>query len=927
MHYFGKVGKQRALRAGAAAAVLLLGGLTACGKSESSATLLAEAKQFQAKGDTKAAIIQLKNAVLKNPEDAQARLLLGTLYVETGDAVSAEKELRKAQSLGASAVAVLPPLVQAMLAQLQFQKVLDATEPAEAIKDPRLLAARGDALLALKKTDLAMAAYDVALAVKPDFAAAMIGQARVKLAREDMAGALALAAAAVARNPQSADAWMFKGDLARFSAKGDDAMAAYDRVLAIDPGHRSVHIERANVQIAAAKYDAARKEIDAAHKAAPANLMVSYTQALLDFTQGKHAAALESLQKVLRGAPEHLPTILMAGATELALGQTAQAEQHLSKYLQANPDNRYARKLVAATLLKVGRTADAQATLAPALRGAGAQDPQALSLAGEIALQGRDYAGATAYFEQASALAPNTAVLHTAIAQGRLGQGDDERAIAELEQATKLDAGDTRAGMLLVLTEMRLQHMDKALAAASRLDAQRPNDAMVKNLKGSVLLRKGDVAGARAAFEAALALQPAFFPAVANLAELSIKDNKPDEAKQRLSAFVAKQPKSIEALDALAKLAVARGDLAEATTWLEKAAAENPDAVAPAVALVVHYLRVGEIQKALTLARKVQVANAASPEALDVLGQAQLANGDGPAALDSYNKLTGLAPKSPSAWYRMAVVHMRMNNDVAATEDLKKAVALQPDFLDAQVAQVQMAGRAKRYDVALAIARTIQKQRPTDAYGFSAEADVLMAQKKVGAAAALYERAYALNKSPALLTALAEAFKQAGREKEADARIAAFQREHPGDAVVGMYVIAGHMAAKRYDLAAPQLAALAQAHPRDPVILNNLAWAYAQQKDARALQTAEQGGRAAAPHPPKTLGVILLGQGDTARGLPLLQKAVAAAPRNPATRFHLAEALVKAGDKGAARKELEKLLADNKDFVNQNDVRALLKTL
>jgi Tfp pilus assembly protein PilF len=79
---------------------LLLAGMSACNRDQSTASLLAEARQYQQKGDQKAALIQLKNAVAKSPEDAEARVQLGALYLETGDTVSAEKELRKAASLG-----------------------------------------------------------------------------------------------------------------------------------------------------------------------------------------------------------------------------------------------------------------------------------------------------------------------------------------------------------------------------------------------------------------------------------------------------------------------------------------------------------------------------------------------------------------------------------------------------------------------------------------------------------------------------------------------------------------------------------------------------------------------------------------------------------------------------------------------------------
>ena len=76
-----------------------------------------------------------------------------------------------------------------------------------------------------------------------------------------------------------------------------------------------------------------------------------------------------------------------------------------------------------------------------------------------------------------------------------------------------------------------------------------------------------------------------------------------------------------------------------------------------------------------------------------------------------------------------------------------------------------------------------------------------------------------------------------------------------------------------------------------------------------------------------TLGWILVEQGNTARGLPLLRKATSLAPQAAEFRYHLALGLVKSGDKAEARKELEPLLATGKDFPGIEEARALLRQL
>lgn len=915
------------LTTAALTSALLLGALGGCSRDESTATLLAEAKQYQQKGDTKAALIQLKNAVAKSPEDVEARLQLGTLYVETGDAVSAEKELRKAASLGAASERVLPPLARALQAQGKFKETLTELKPELVAKSAPLLALRGDALLAQNQQDEAKKSYEAALALQPNSGAALMGLARHALVNRDGEAGERYASEAIAKDANNPEVWMFRGGMLRATGKSDAALQAFDKVLALRPNDRSANIEKAYIRIEQGKYAEARAEIEAGRKAAPNSLAVTHAQALVDYTEGKYPAARESLQKILKSAPEHLPSILLAGAVELNLGANGQAESHLRKYLAADPNNLYARKLLAQALLKGSQPGDAVAALAPAIDNT--NDPQLLALAGESYMQARDFGKATALFEKAAKLAPDAAVLHTSLGLSRMNQGDSAQAINELERAAELDPKSPRALTALVQAEMNLKHYDKALAAAEKLEQAQPENPQTQNLKAAVQLAKGDVPAARAALEKALQLQPTFFPAAATLAQLDLRENKPEVARKRFETILEKDKKNFGAMAALADLAMLQQKPDEATTWLEKAQAENPDAIPAVLKLGAHYLGTKQEKKALTLARKFQASHPESADLLDLLGQAQLANEDGAGALDSYSKLVSMMPKSALAQMRLAAAQSRLKNDVAAAEALKKAVALQPDLLQARVAQVELAMRRGRQDEALAMTRELQQKTPGSPIGFLLEGDLQQTLKKPELAVAAYDKALAITKSGAVLMRSAEALRKAGKTKEAQARIAAWAKQNPNDATVQMYLAESHMAEKQFKPAIAILEALVKREPGNGAALNNLAWAYQQEQDPRALATAEQAYKVAANNAAvmDTLGWMLVEQGNVERGLPLLQKAVAGAPGAPELRYHLAVGLHKSGDKKAARKELETLLALNRPFPQLEDARALLKTL
>ena len=85
--------------------------------ADDSQKLIGEAKSYLQKGDAKAAVIQLKNALQQNPDNKEARFMLGEVYLKQGDGASAAKELKRAKDLGMADDKVLIPLGKSYLLQ------------------------------------------------------------------------------------------------------------------------------------------------------------------------------------------------------------------------------------------------------------------------------------------------------------------------------------------------------------------------------------------------------------------------------------------------------------------------------------------------------------------------------------------------------------------------------------------------------------------------------------------------------------------------------------------------------------------------------------------------------------------------------------------------------------------------------------------
>jgi len=87
----------RGRHAAIAAGILLLGaGGPTLAVAASAGGFLEDAQQRYQKGDLRAAIIQLRNALQADSNDLDARRTLGRLYLESGQYEPAEKELRRA---------------------------------------------------------------------------------------------------------------------------------------------------------------------------------------------------------------------------------------------------------------------------------------------------------------------------------------------------------------------------------------------------------------------------------------------------------------------------------------------------------------------------------------------------------------------------------------------------------------------------------------------------------------------------------------------------------------------------------------------------------------------------------------------------------------------------------------------------------------
>ncbi len=908
------------------AAVLLAG----CGASDNPGETIARALDYQAKGDYKAAIIEFKNVLQKNSAHAEARYLLGVAYHDSRDYRTAQQELRRALASGYDRNKVMPFLAQSTLALGEYQKVLEDLSEVVATgsaAQAEMLTLRARAFSGLKQDDKARELLRQALVLRPDYSRALLESARLAAGANKLDEASELVERTLRGEPRGLEAWLMKGELARLRKDKAGLVAANKKVLEIDPDNVVARLNMASSHIADDEIQEARKLVAQARALAPGNIMTRYMQALIEFRVRDFKAANDAILQVLKVAPDHLPSVLLAGAVAAELGLHGQAQTHLSTVLSRTPDNIYARRLMILTLMRSGQSQRALDVLQAGLKSM-PDDARMSSLAGELYLQSGAFDKAASFFERAAKQNPHDALARSRLGLSRLASGETERAFSDLESAVAIDATAYQPDVVLVVSHVRRGNFDLALKAMASLEKKQPNNPVTFNLKGVIYLGKKDPSNARKQFERALELQPTFLAAAGNLAQLDLQNKDQQSARGRLEAILRKEQANVPALLALAELGPALGATqAEQVDWLERARKANPQAVQAPLMLARLYTQMGDAGKALALAQQVQAGNPENPQFLELLGAAQLGSGQKDQALVTFQKWVTLHPNSPAALVRLAGVQAAAAQYDAAAQTLQRALVLKPDFSEAQVALVPVQLRSKRYADAMATARQVQKQNPKLGIGYALEADVLMAEKKFPQAVKLYEAAQGITPNSSIRVRLHSAYISAGMMQQADASMAKWIKASPDDGLLRLRAAESALGGADYSSAIEHYEWLLRKQPSNVMLLNNLAWAYFQTKDPRALETAERAHRLAPADPSvaDTLAMQLIAGDQYQRGIALLEKAVKAAPDVAEIRYHLAQGWIRAGDNVKARRELESALSHGDGFPGRADAQKLLE--
>jgi Flp pilus assembly protein TadD len=205
--------------------------------------------------------------------------------------------------------------------------------------------------------------------------------------------------------------------------------------------------------------------------------------------------------------PDDALAAITLGRLHMVLGALDAAVAAFEAAAQADPRDPAPWNDRAMALVALHRLPEAERSLARATERSD-RDPEPWDNLGAVRLARGDARAAVEAFQRACELAPGTARYRSDLGAAQLAAGAPRDAVASFEAAAAAAPDDPvvlgNLGYALSLCD----RVDEALTVLRRAAAMPGRTATIEDNLGLVLLRRGDRAGAREAFQRAVALNP-----------------------------------------------------------------------------------------------------------------------------------------------------------------------------------------------------------------------------------------------------------------------------------------------------------------------------------------------------------------------------------------------------------------------------------
>jgi tetratricopeptide (TPR) repeat protein len=651
--------------------------LVATGCSRSAQTYVDRGDYAIAKGDVAAAVLEYRNAVAKDPLLTVAHQKLAAAYFRQGNGAGAVAEYVRVADLLPNDEEAQIQAGSLLLLAGRFADARGRADKALAVNPGNVdaLVLRANALAGLTDLEGALAQMQEAVRLDPS-AMLQTNLGAIQAARGNRPEAEAAFRQAVSTDPKSVAAQLALGHFLWSANKTAEAETAFSVALALEPGHTLANRWMATLYLQTDRAAAAEpffRKVAASGEPDAAVALADYYVGV-----GRAGDALPVLDTLAADARYWALAKARTAAVMLAQGRPDDAMRTVDEVIAKQPAMSAAR-VVRGRLLLAARRADEAVTEAQTVVKAEPQNAEAQYLLASAHEARHDLPAAAAGYAEVLRINPRASIAQLRLAMIELQRDDLGAATKLAEQAASAQPGGMAAQLVLARGLVARGELDRAAGVTQALVQASPESAIVQNQVGMLAIARGDKAGARIAFERALALNGTLVEPLSMLVALDVADGKAAAARARIEPRLAKTPSNSLVL-ALA-----------GRTWAST----------------------GDPVKGEQLLRRAIDADASNFEAYSDLASLYVAQRKPDQAVKAFDTLAGRQPNAVGSRTMAALIVQATGNEAEARRRYERIVEAEPR---AAVAANNLAwiyaSRGEQLDRALQLAQAAKAEIP-----------------------------------------------------------------------------------------------------------------------------------------------------------------------------------------------------------------------
>jgi len=910
--------------------LLLAINLSGCGTSDTDEEYLKQAQIFYADGNPSAATIELKNALVQNPKNTEARKLLGEIYLADSAGVLAEKELLKAIEYGDNQTSTRLDLFQSYLLQSKFDEIIENLDlntfyvPGE---KSRAYALAGNAYLGTEQTVAAATLFEKSLETL-DNADARTGEIKIAIESAEPEVTQRMIEDALALYPKNFELNFVAASYYHYQLS--DYTRALDLISNTLPTSHlgKAQLLKAESHFALSEYELAEATLNEILAARPTYAPALFLMAKIKFASIDYETAQELLEQVLLVAPNHEASLLMLGSIYFEDKQFERAQNYLQKYWSVNKESEDVAKLLAAIYLQQDEYVEAESILLPFVAN-NPDDITLLEMVTSAVLRQGKIEGAEAYLQRIIELKPDSVEANYYLGVNLLAKGETDAGIDALKNAVANDKTRPETRAMLMKIYIERSEFGKAAALAKEINDEAPTQPIGWNYLGLVKRAEGQIPEAKAYFEKALKLAPNDPAANHQLAAIARSEGNYQLAQGYYDSIYLKYPNHFATRIANVSLYSEQQNFPAAIEQLSIAVSANPADIPAGLLLSSYYMRYGQLLDALSVLATLENIHGDHQTVLLAQAEAMLLIGFYDSALATSSRLIAVAPDSALAHAVKAAALISTREFGTAAATLSEAQTLDPENFRIQLEQIKLAIALKQYSNAQNIASQLETKLPENHEIISKKGEIAFAKKKFENASSLFGQALSLHADSKTIGLLGKALWQSGDQKAAIRTWVQWLTEFPKDRQTRLLLAKAYKLTKNNGAAIKEWEVVISYNKNDSMALNELAWSLHKSEINRAREYADR-AYSLAPNNfnvVDTLAVISRLQGQPREAVYLLRKIVATTPANPSFQFHLAQALADTGANDEALQLLNKALSGQSNFPERDEATALSEKL